>query len=91
MLLTDESALSRTDCIWESVLVAHWFGTVIYSVESNFIISLGDTVNKYFQRYPSPLLPAADGSRSVNNGSSWDALPVVLIPEDPLSIQTYTL
>ena len=61
--------------------------TEIKSVESNLIISLGDTVNKYFHRYPSPLVPALDGSKSVNVGSSKEELPVVLIPDDPLSIQ----
>ena len=40
------------------------------SVESNLIISLGETVNKYFQIYPSPLSPAFDGSKSVNVGTS---------------------
>ena len=58
------------------------------SVESNFIISLGATVKRYFHTYPSPLSPALDGSKSVKVGSSWDALPVVLIPDDPLSMQT---
>ena len=52
------------------MVVDHALGTVINSVESNFIISLGDTVNRYFQTYPSPLLPAFDGSKSVNVGSS---------------------
>ena len=37
---------------------------------------------------PSPLSPALDGSKSVNKGSSCDAFPVELIPEEPLSIQT---
>ena len=63
-------------------------GTVINSVESNLIISLGDTVNKYFQIYPSPLLPAFDGSKSVNVGSSWETFPIGLVPLEPLSIQT---
>ena len=57
------------------------------SVESNFIISLGATVNKYFHTYPSPLLPALDGSKSVNVGSSCETFPSGLAPVDPLSIQ----
>ncbi len=69
------------------MLVAQLFGTVINSVESNLIISLGETVNKYFQTYPSPLLPAFDGSKSVNVGSSCDTFPFGLVPLDPLSIQ----
>ena len=52
------------------MLVDQLLGTVIYSVESNLIISLGDTVNKYFQTNPSPLLPAFEGSKSVKVGSS---------------------
>ena len=54
-------------------------------------MSLGATVNKYFQIYPSPLSPARDGSKSTNLGSSWEKFPVVFTSEDPLSIQTYTL
>ena len=45
-------------------------------------------MKRYFQIYPSPLSPALDGSKSVNSGSSCDALPVVLIPEEPLSMHT---
>ena len=58
------------------------------SVASNFIISLGGTVNKYFQRYPSSVTPVAlNGSNPVNVGSFKDALPFVFIPDDPLSMQ----
>ena len=59
----------------------------MYSVESNFIISLGETENRYFQRYPSPLSPATEGSKSVKVGSSSDFPPFGLVTEDPLSIQ----
>ena len=82
-----ESPFSLTAWICVVAAVGQLLGTEIYSVESNLIISFGGTVNKYFQIYPSPLSPALDGSRSVNTGSSCDALPVVLMPEDPLSIQ----
>ena len=58
------------------------------SVESNLIISLGETVKRYFQTYPSPLFPAFDGSKSVKVGSSCDTFPRGLVPLDPLSIQT---
>ena len=85
-----ESPFSLTNLICESVLVDQLLGTVMYSVESNLIISLGETVNKYFQTYPSPLLPAFEGSRSVKVGSSWEIFPKTLSPEEPLSIQTYT-
>ena len=61
------------------------------SVESNFIISAGDAVNKYFHRYPSPLVPAADTSKSVNVGSSTDTFPFKFVPLDPLSMHMYTL
>ena len=64
------------------------FGTVINSVESNLIISLGETVKRYFQTYPSPLFPAFDGSKSVNVGSSCEIFPLIFVPDDPLSIQT---
>ena len=83
-----ESPFSLTFLIWLSVDVDQLFGTVMNSVESNFTISLGEIVNKYFHTYPSPLLPALDGSKSVKVGSSWDTLPVGLSPDDPLSIQT---
>ena len=63
--LISESAASLTFWIWELVEVDQSLGTTIYSVESNFIISLGDIENKNFQTYPSPLVPAADGSKSV--------------------------
>ena len=63
-----ESPDSLTDLIWGSVDVCHSFGTVIYSVESNLIISLGVMVKRYFQIYPSTLSPALDGSKSVNEG-----------------------
>ena len=88
---TSEFPFSLTNLIWESVVVDQLLGTVIYSVESNFIISLGETVNRYFQIYPSPLFPAFEGSKSVKVGSSWDIFPRGLSPEEPLSIQTYTL
>jgi len=52
-------------------------GTGINSVESNLIMSLGLMVYKYFQMYPSPLVPASLGSKSVKVGSSKDALPEV--------------
>ena len=57
------------------------------TVESKLIMSLGETVKRYFQRYPSPLFPAFDGSKSVKVGSSWDTFPSGLEPVDPLSIQ----
>ena len=42
-------------------------GKIIYSVESNFITSLGETVNRYFQIYPSSsVVFAGDGSKSVD-------------------------
>ena len=44
-----ESPLSLTETICASVVVSQSFGMGIYSIESNLIISLGDTVNKYFQ------------------------------------------
>ena len=47
----------------------------MYSVESNLINSEGLIVYRYFQIYPSPLVPAAFGSKSVNVGSSNDGLP----------------
>ena len=63
----------------------------MYSVESNFTISLGDIENKNFQMYPSPLVPAAVGSKSVNVGSSSDWPPLAVVeseePELPFSIQ----
>ena len=49
MKLTVESAASLTLWIEELVDVSQSLGTTIYSVESNFTISLGDIVNKYFQ------------------------------------------
>ena len=82
-----EFPFSLTLTIWESVDVAQSFGTTTYSVESNFIISLGETENRYFQTYPSPLVPAAEGSKSVNVGSSWDLVPFGVVAEEPLSIQ----
>ena len=69
------------------MLVDQLFGTVINSVESNLTISLGETVNRYFHIKPSPLLPAADGSKSVNVGSSCDTFPAGFDPVEPLSIQ----
>ena len=77
--LTSESAASLTFWIWEFVEVDQSLGTTIYSVESNFIISLGDIENKNFQTYPSPLVPAADGSKSVNVGSSFDLPPPAVV------------
>ena len=67
-MFTSESPLSLTATTWESVEVDQLLDTEIKSVESNLIISLGDTVNKYFHWYPSPLVPALDGSKSVNVG-----------------------
>ena len=80
--------MSLTAVIWALVVVAQSLGNAIYSVESNLIISLGETVKRYFHTYPSPLTPAADGSKSVNVGSSREAFPVVETPEEPLSIPT---
>ena len=57
LLFVSESPFSLTDCIDASVVVVQSFGTAIKSVESNLIISLGATVNKYFHTYPSPLSP----------------------------------
>ena len=51
-------------------------------------ISAGETVNKYFHRYPSPLPPALDGSKSVKFGSSAEMFPFGLDPEEPFDIQT---
>ena len=82
-----DSPFSLKLIIWASVEVAQSLGTTTYSVESNFIISLGKTENKYFQIYPSPLVPAVEGSRSVNVGSSCDLFPFKFTSEDPLSIQ----
>ena len=86
--LISESPASLTFWIWLSIEVLQSLGTTTYSVESNFIISLGETENKYFQIYPSPLVPAAVGSKSVKVGSSLDTLPFKLDPEEPFSIQT---
>ena len=69
LLLISEFPLSLTDSICESVDVDQSLGSGMNSVASNFIISLGATVNKYFQIYPSSLSPAAeDGSNPVNKG-----------------------
>ena len=88
LLLISEFPLSLTLAILLSVDVSQLLGNGINSVASNFIISLGGTVNKYFQRYPSSVAPVAlNGSNPVNVGSFKDALPVVFIPDDPLSIQ----
>ena len=89
--MTEESPFSLTALIPESVFDLQLLGTVIYSVESNLIISLGEIVNRYFQTYPSPLLPAFVGSKSVNVGSSCDILPFGAVPLPPLSMQEYTL
>ena len=74
------------------MLVGQSLGNAINSVESNLIISLGDIVKRYFQTYPSPLVPAADGSVSVKVGSSNEFPPFAVsepgAPEEPLSIQT---
>ena len=51
-------------------------------------MSLGATEKRYFQTYPSPLVPAAVGSKSVKVGSSLDTFPFRLSPDDPLSIHT---
>ena len=74
-----------------SELVSQSCGTGIKSVDSNFTISLGFMVYKYFQTYPSPLLPADLGSKSVNVGSSRDGLPVGLSGSVPFCKQMYTL
>ena len=52
-------------------------------MESNFIISKGDTVNKYFHLYPSLV---ANGSTPVSVGSTKD-LNGLIDPVEPLSIQ----
>ena len=73
-ILTEPStALLRTGALSEEV--AQSVGTGIKLVESNFIISLGLIVYKYFQIYPSPLVPADLGSKSINVGSSKEDLP----------------
>ena len=43
LLFTSESEFSLTDTIWESDVLDQSLGRGIYSVESNFIISLGET------------------------------------------------
>ena len=63
ILIEPSTALSLTAAL--SVEVAQSAGTGIKSVVSNFTISLGLILNRYFQIYPSPLVPAALGSRSV--------------------------
>ena len=92
LLFIRESPASLTIWIWVSVDVGQSFGNAINSVESNLIISLGEIVKRYFQTYPSPLVPAAEGSVSVNVGSSSELPPlaesVPSAPEDPLSIHT---
>jgi len=60
-----ESASSLIVCIDVSVVVAHSLGTETYSVESNFIISLGEMEYRNFQVYPSARVT---GSESVNVG-----------------------
>ncbi len=86
--MISEFPLSLTLATLASVDVDQLLGNGINSVASNFIISLGATVNKYFQRYPSSVEPVAlNGSNPVKVGSFSDALPVVFIPDDPLSIQ----
>ena len=86
------SPASLTAWIWASVVVVQSFGRTINSVESNLITSLGDTVNRYFQIYPSFCVPAAAGSKSVKDGSSSDTFPLASLepgaPELPLSKQT---
>ena len=87
LLLVSESPFSRITEIWGSVLVDQLDGKVIYSVESNLIISDGFTVKRYFQTYPSPLSPALVGSKSVKFGSSCDELPAGFDGVAPFSIQ----
>ena len=58
-----------------SSLVSQFFGTGIKLEVSNLTISLGVIVYRYFQIYPSPLVPADLGSKSVKVGSSRDGLP----------------
>jgi hypothetical protein len=48
-----ESPASLTSTICESVDVSQSLGTTTYSVESNFMISFGETEKRYFQMYPS--------------------------------------
>ena len=56
-------------------------------MESNFITSLGETVNRYFQIYPSSsVVFAGDGSKSVNVGLCLDGLPFGWDPLDPFFI-----
>ena len=50
LLLISAFPLSLTFAILASAVVAQSVGNGINSVASNFIISLGGTVNKYFQR-----------------------------------------
>ena len=87
MSFTSESPPSLIVWIAVVVVVAQSLGTTTYSVESNLIMSDGETEKRYFQTYPSPLEPAEDGSTSVNVGSSRDLPPVGFVPEEPLSIQ----
>ena len=84
LLFNTESPFSLTAL--KSSEVDQLFGRVINSVESNFSMSLGFTVNRYFQTYPSFVGPV-NGSSPVEDGSSFDGFPVGLLPEDPLSRQ----
>ena len=59
-----------------SGFVSQSSGTGMKSVDSNLTISFGLMVYRYFHIYPSPLLPAALGSKSVNVGSSRDGFPL---------------
>ena len=73
ILIDPSTALFLTGAL--IALVFHSTGTGIKSVDWNLIISVGLIVKRYFQIYPSPLLPAALGSKSVNNGWSNEGLP----------------
>ena len=76
---------------WYSIFVSQSEGTGIKSIESNLTRSIGEIVYKYFQIYPSPLLPADLGSKSVNFGSSKEGFPLGFSGSVPLLIQMYTL
>ena len=65
-------------------MVAQLFGTTINSVESNFIISDGETLKRYFHLYPSA---RRVGAGSVCVGSIVDLGTVGLRPDVPFSMQ----
>jgi hypothetical protein len=78
-----ESPASLTSTICESVDVSQSLGTTTYSVESNFMISFGETEKRYFQMYPSPLTPAADGSKFKRNARVSDShIPIIALSHD---------